>query len=101
MADQPAENDSYGGGQSRETTDRDASSTGGTVDWLTVSALRLTLALAGLVLLLYALGRAVGVDLLDAVADALSTQLGRWFVVALVALALIVVALRGFGTRTE
>lgn len=61
------------------------------------SALRIGLALLGIVLLLFALGQAVGLDLLGWVADALSTRMGQWLVVAFFALLLIVVALRGVG----
>lgn len=68
--------------------------------WLAESALRIGLALVGLVLLVYALGRAVGVDLIDIVVDALLSPIGRWLVVAFFALLLIVVAQRGFSNRT-
>lgn len=67
--------------------------------WLAESALRMGLALVGLVLLVYALGRAVGVDLLAIVVDALLSPIGRWLLVAFFALLLIVVAQRGFRTR--
>lgn len=49
----------------------------------------------GFVLLLFALGQAVGFDLLGLFADAVSSQTGRWLVVAFFALLLIRVAERG------
>lgn len=67
--------------------------------WVAESALRIALTLVGLVLLVYALGRAVGVDLLAIVVDALLSPVGRWIVVAFFALLLIVVAQRGFQDR--
>lgn len=66
--------------------------------WLAESALRIGLVIVGFVLLVFALGQAVGIDLLDIVADALLSPVGRWLVVAFFALVLILVALRGFGT---
>lgn len=68
-------------------------------EWVTESAFWIALALFGFVLLLFALGQAVGVDFLGTVADALGTRLGCWLAVALFALLLIVVAIRGFGAR--
>lgn len=67
--------------------------------WVAESALRIGLAFVGFVLLVYALGRAVGIDLLDIVADALLSTVGRWLVVAFFALVLILFALQGFGER--
>lgn len=69
--------------------------------WFAASTFRVALALLGLVLLLFALGRAVGVDLLGLVVEGLQTQIGRWLAVAVFALAIIAIALRGFrGRRT-
>lgn len=72
-------------------------------EWFAESTLRIALGVFGFVLLLFALGQAVGIDLLGMVVDALSTQMGRWLVVAFFALAIIVVAVRGFapGSTTE
>lgn len=67
--------------------------------WLAESALRIGLTFIGFVLLVYALGRAVGINLLDIVADAFLSPVGRWLVVAFFALVLILVALRGFESR--
>ena len=66
-------------------------------EWFAESTLRVALAVFGFVLLLFALGQAVGIDLLGMVVDALSTQMGRWLLVAFFALALILIAVRGFG----
>lgn len=101
MVDETTDGDTYGNGTNADARDGGRSAGAQSVDWLTVSALRAGLALVGLVLLLFAIGRVVGVNLLDTVIDALSTQVGRWIVVALFALVLIVVALRGFGSSAE
>lgn len=69
-------------------------------EWFAESTLRIALAVFGFVLLLFALGQAVGIDLLGMVVDALSTQMGRWLVVAFFALAILVVAVRGFDSET-
>lgn len=85
-------------------TDEDAVEQGRADDvgaWFAESTLRIALAVFGFVLLLFALGQAVGIDLLGMVVDALSTQMGRWLLVAFFALALILVALRGFGDGTS
>lgn len=66
-------------------------------EWFVASTFRIGLAILGLVLLLFALGQAVGVPLLEMLTEALSTRVGRWLAVAVFALLLIVVALRGFG----
>jgi len=71
------------------------------VDWLTASILRLMLAVVGVVLVLFALGQAVGINLLDMAADVLASSVGRWLLIALFGLVLVVVALRGFGTTTS
>lgn len=65
-----------------------------TSDWLAKTGLLSGLAVVGFVLLLFALGQAVGFDLLGLVADVVSSQTGRWLVVALFALLLIGVAER-------
>ncbi|MDL5360894.1 hypothetical protein [Halalkalicoccus sp. NIPERK01] len=60
---------------------------------------RLGLVVLGTVLLLFALGRAFGLDLLGAVADFLATETGRWLAVAFLALVLISVAASGWRYR--
>ena len=68
-------------------------------EWFAESTLRIALAVFGFVLLLFALGRAVGIDLLGMVVDALATRMGRWLLVAFFALAIILMAVRGFDWR--
>jgi Na+-transporting NADH:ubiquinone oxidoreductase subunit NqrD len=68
---------------------------------LAVSTLRIGLAILGFVLLLFALGQAVGFDLLGTVVDALTSRIGRWLVVAFFALLIIAVAAWGFDGWTE
>ena len=76
-------------------------------EWFAESTLRIALAVFGFVLLLFALGQAVGIDLLGMVVDALTTRMGRWLVVAFFALAIILISVRGFdfgssgGTERE
>lgn len=65
-----------------------------TTRWFATSAARLGLVFIGLVLLLFALGQAVGLNLLGLVADALTSQLGRWLAVAFFAVLLIAIAAR-------
>lgn len=72
-----------------------------TAAWFAASTVRMVLALVGFLILLFALGQAVGVNLLGIVADALTTRLGQWLVVAFVGILLIMLALRGFRTRAE
>ena len=74
---------------------------GDTAERFAASSFRIGLAFLGLILLLFALGQAVGVDLLGMVGEALATEVGRWLVVAFFALVLIAVALRGFGRRNK
>ncbi|ELZ33450.1 hypothetical protein C474_05200 [Halogeometricum pallidum JCM 14848] len=59
------------------------------------AALRWGIGIAGFVLFLFALGQAVGLDLLGLFAEALSSQTGRWLAVAVFGLFLISVARRG------
>lgn len=70
-----------------------AASTG----WFASAALRTGLIIVGFVLLLFALGQAVGFNLLDLVIDAATSPMGRWIVVAIFALLLIAVAGRGLN----
>lgn len=66
------------------------------------AALRIGLLLVGFVLFLFALGQAVGFDLLDLFIEAISSQTGRWLIVAFFGLVLIALAQRGVqGTLFE
>jgi hypothetical protein len=66
---------------------------------VTESALRIAVGIVGLVLLLFALGRAFGVDLLGAVGSFFATPTGQWIGVAIVALVLIAFAAGGWHRR--
>lgn len=88
-----------GGRANDETAEQGRTERAG--EWFAESTLRIALAVFGFVLLLFALGQAVGIDLLGMVVSALSSQMGRWLVVAFFALAIIVVAVRGFGPGTS
>ncbi|WP_435153431.1 hypothetical protein [Haladaptatus sp. DFWS20] len=77
--------------QAQNTHRKDESSS----NWLAKTGMMSGLAVVGFVLLLFALGQAVGFDLLGLFAEAVSSQTGRWLVVALFALLLIGVAERG------
>jgi hypothetical protein len=65
--------------------------------WFAMSALRIGLALIGLVVLLVALGQIAGVDFIGMLADVLATSIGRWIAVAVLALVIISFAIHGFG----
>ena len=65
-------------------------------DIVTQSVLRIGLAVLGLVLLLYALGRAVEIDLLGEAAAFFATSTGQWIAVAFFALLLVLVSVRGW-----
>ncbi|WP_396612897.1 hypothetical protein ACH9L7_06410 [Haloferax sp. S1W] len=69
--------------------------------WFASSTLRLGLVLVGFFLLLAALGQLSGVDILGLTAELLGTDVGRWLLVAVVALALISVAVHGFTGRSD
>lgn len=57
--------------------------------WFATTAVRTGLTVIGVVLLLFALGRAVGLPLLELVTDALTAQTGQWLVIAFFAVLLI------------
>lgn len=80
-----------------QAADRDRR-TASTAELFAESTLRIVLALVGLAILLFGLSMALGVDLLAAIDGVIGTELGRWLLVALVGLAILVLAVRGFGT---
>lgn len=82
-----------GGGNERQS---DRARDEGAVEAIAASTIRLGLLVLGLLLLLYAVGQAVGFDVLAMISEALDTQMARWLIVAFFALILITVALRGF-----
>jgi len=57
--------------------------------WFAGTAVRAGLTIIGVVLLLFALGQAVGLPLLELTTDALTTQTGQWLAVAFFAVLLI------------
>lgn len=57
--------------------------------WFANTAVRAGLTAIGLLVLLFALGQAVGLPLLEVVTGALTSQMGQWLVVAFFALLLI------------
>lgn len=90
--------DSTEEGQRDATRGRRASYGEAVTTWFAASTLRLGLAIVGFIVLVFALGRAAGVDFFGALADALGTEVGRWLAVALFGLLLIVIALYSFDT---
>lgn len=91
-SDAPAENQPAANQQPAE---RRAGARSGLGELFASAALRWGLGIAGFVLFLFAIGQAVGLDLLGMFAEALSTETGRWLLVAVFALFLIGVARRG------
>ena len=69
---------------------------GDAVETVATSTVRLGLFVLGVLLLLYAVGQAVGFDVLAMASDALDTQEARWLIVAFFALVLITLSFRGF-----
>ena len=69
------------------------------VEEIASTTLRIGLLILGAVLLLFATGQAVGIDVLALLSDALDTREARWLTVAFFGLILIAVAMRGFGRR--
>lgn len=69
------------------------------VSWFMESALRMGLVLIGFIILVFALGQVIGVDLFAIIGGVLSTEAGRWLAIAFFALLLILVALVGFRSR--
>ena len=67
-------------------------------DWFADAAIRAGLMVIGVVLLLFALGQAVGLPLLELASAALTSQTGQWLVVAFFAVLLIGAAQRGVPT---
>lgn len=67
--------------------------------WFASVAVRTGLAVIGLVVVVFALGQAVGVNLLGMAAEAVTSQTGRWLVVAFFGLLLIGAAQHGLTQR--
>jgi Flp pilus assembly protein TadB len=85
------------------TTDRDGDGmsppSNAFAGWFASSTLRVGLVLVGAFLLLVALGQLSGIDLIGETAALLGTEVGRWLLVAVVAIALIGIAVHGFTGR--
>ncbi|MFD1515309.1 hypothetical protein [Halomarina rubra] len=67
--------------------------------WFGEALVRAVVAVLGLVLLLFAVGRIVDVNLLDAAIDVLDSGVGAWLVLAFVGLLLVVAAARDWESR--
>lgn len=84
-----------------ETTDNDGDGLSPPSDaftgWFASSTLRLGMVLVGFFLLLAALGQLSGIDILGETAALLGTEVGRWLLVAIVAIGIIAVAVHGFS----
>ena len=78
--------------EARAEADAHAEGTRGTTQWFANTAVQAGLTIIGIVLLLFAIGQAVGLPLLEFTVDALSSQTGRWLVVAFFAILLIAAA---------
>ena len=66
----------------------------GLTQWFASTAVQAGLTVIGVVLLIFAVGQAVGVPLLEFTVDAVSSETGRWLVVAFIAIMLIGAAQR-------
>lgn len=85
--------------QTGEQSQRSQSTLGGQPEkWIANTAVRMGLTIIGVILLVFALGQAVGLPLLELTIDALSSRTGRWLTVAFFALLLIGAAQRSFLT---
>lgn len=69
----------------------------GAAGWFASAALRTGIVVIGFVLFLFALGQAVGFNLLDIFVTAVTSPTGRWIVVAVFALLLIAAAGKGLN----
>ncbi|WP_394743019.1 hypothetical protein [Natronococcus roseus] len=88
-----------GASRSESTEDRPPEETRGFAPgaWMASTAAQTIVMLVGLVVVLFAVGQAVGADLLGMVGDALATQTGQWFAVAGIAMILVIAALRAIS----
>lgn len=89
--------DSAGTNDPAQGADETAGRPNHIAEWLASTTVWVGVGGIGIVLLLFALGQAVGIPLLSMAAEAVSSQTGRWLVVALFALALIGLAERGIS----
>lgn len=61
------------------------------------TAMQTLVAVVGLVVVLFAVGQAVGADLLGMIASVLATHTGQWLAVAVIALIVVGAALRAMA----
>jgi hypothetical protein len=88
-----------GASRSESTEDRPPKETRGFAPgaWMASTAVQTIVMLVGLVVVLFAVGQAVGADLLGMVGDALATHTGQWLAVAVLTLILVIAALRALS----
>ncbi|WP_306057339.1 hypothetical protein [Natronococcus wangiae] len=65
--------------------------------WMASTAVQTIVVLVGLAVVLFAVGQAVGVDLLGMIGEALATHTGQWLAVAVIALIVVGAALRAMS----
>lgn len=75
--------------QSADTDQRTDDTVESATQWFATTAVRVGVTLIGVVLLVFALGQAVGLPLLELLTAALTSQTGQWLVVAFFAIMLI------------
>lgn len=63
---------------------------------IAASTVRILLGILGLMLLLFAIGQVMGFDAMALLSDALDTPEARWMLVALFAVIMIALSIRGF-----
>lgn len=86
-------------GQPDDADPQGDDSVGAATRWFATTAVRAGVTIIGVVLLLFALGQAVGLPLLGMVTDALTSQTGQWLVVAFFAVLLIGAAQKGIPSN--
>ncbi|TYL40611.1 hypothetical protein CV102_03315 [Natronococcus pandeyae] len=65
--------------------------------WMASTVVQTIVVLVGLAVVLFAVGQAVGADLLGMVGEALATHTGQWLAVAVIALIVVGAALRAMS----
>lgn len=80
---------------------REATALERTFEVIAASTLRIGLIFLGIVIVLFAIGQLVGVDIVSVLSEVFGTRAARWLAVAFFGLVLIVVAMTGFRRRTR
>lgn len=100
MASEQVVTDSETTRSDADTTNRDrnsrSSGNSAFTTWLASSTIRFGLVLVGIVLLLAAVGQLSGIDILGSIGAVLTTGVGLWLLVAVVAIGLIGIAMYGY-----